>query len=398
MLWCSEIVPPKMELSCEDIVKGNNIVRTHIFAAFLYYNGSSKDAIAMYRRAKMYREAILLALMDICKESVFKTVKELFRSWGDQVAAEDGDGLLVSMWYTLIFCFPDSSFAASMMEYESLASTRKQSTIVTSPTVSTRSASPEVTRPRKASDALPSPAITLSRKPSPVIPVIRTQKPSPTESTTSAGTKKSSQPDSPRNWAELASFMRKQRQIGYTEVRSPKTVQFAPEENLSRSVSPVPPLPRPRYPEERGSSRSSSPSGRKIPARRYVEDEDWSRPPRPALRGGNIDRYDRAPSPSPRVVSGRNSPMPDGRRRVPHEMSSPLAFGARGASIKLATPTGQEPPPLPVKDEKREKAGARELRKAIGMETGGERSRYPEMNGVGLGINGHGVRERVARA
>ena len=76
-------------------------------------------------------------------------------------------------------------------------------------------------------------------------------------------------------------------------------------------------------------------------------------------------------------------------------MSSALAFGARGASIKPSTPNGQDPPPLPIKDEKREKMNKRELRKVLE----GEKSRYPEVNGngVGLGINGHGVRERVAR-
>jgi hypothetical protein len=89
--------------------------------------------------------------------------------------------------------------------------------------------------------------------------------------------------------------------------------------------------------------------------------------------------------------------MPDGRRKIPHEMPSPLAFGARGASIKPATASGQDPPPLPVKDEKRERTNKRELRKVIGLETGGEGSRYPEVNGVGLGIKGHGVRERVAK-
>jgi len=89
--------------------------------------------------------------------------------------------------------------------------------------------------------------------------------------------------------------------------------------------------------------------------------------------------------------------MPDTRRKAGHDISSPLAFGARGTSIKPSTPNDQSPPGFPVKDEKREKMNARELRKAIGLEAGSEKSRYPEMNGVGLGINGHGVRERVAR-
>lgn len=99
MLWCSEINPSKSDLSCDDIIKGNSIVRVHIFAAFLYYNGSLKEAIEIYRKAKMYKEAILMAMLDIRKESIVKIVKDLFRAWGDQIAAEDGDGLLVSMWY-----------------------------------------------------------------------------------------------------------------------------------------------------------------------------------------------------------------------------------------------------------------------------------------------------------
>ena len=37
-----------------------------------------------------YREENL-ALVD--------TMKDLFRNWGDQIASQDGDGLLVSMWY-----------------------------------------------------------------------------------------------------------------------------------------------------------------------------------------------------------------------------------------------------------------------------------------------------------
>lgn len=41
-----------------------------------------------------------MALMidDQNAESWVNTIKDLFRSWGDQIAAQDGDGLLVSMW------------------------------------------------------------------------------------------------------------------------------------------------------------------------------------------------------------------------------------------------------------------------------------------------------------
>lgn len=53
----------------------------------------------------IHREAILMSLMallvvdDNKEESLVETVRELFRSWADQIAAHDGDGLLVSMWY-----------------------------------------------------------------------------------------------------------------------------------------------------------------------------------------------------------------------------------------------------------------------------------------------------------
>ena len=50
------------------------------------------------------REGILVALMaissgDANEEVLVDSLKSQFRSWGDQVAAQDGDGLLVSMWY-----------------------------------------------------------------------------------------------------------------------------------------------------------------------------------------------------------------------------------------------------------------------------------------------------------
>ena len=53
------------------------------------------------------REAILMALTALMiedreTERLVDTMKDLFRNWGDQVAAKEGDGLLVSMWYVLI--------------------------------------------------------------------------------------------------------------------------------------------------------------------------------------------------------------------------------------------------------------------------------------------------------
>ena len=31
-------------------------------------------------------------------ERIVNTIKDLFHNWGDQVASQNGDGLLVSMW------------------------------------------------------------------------------------------------------------------------------------------------------------------------------------------------------------------------------------------------------------------------------------------------------------
>ena len=36
---------------------------------------------------------------DANDEVLMKSLKSQFHSWGDQIAAQDGDGLLVSMWY-----------------------------------------------------------------------------------------------------------------------------------------------------------------------------------------------------------------------------------------------------------------------------------------------------------
>ena len=43
----------------------------------------------------------LMALMIEEKEAetLVNSTKDLFRSWGDQVAGQSGNGVLVSMWY-----------------------------------------------------------------------------------------------------------------------------------------------------------------------------------------------------------------------------------------------------------------------------------------------------------
>jgi hypothetical protein len=55
MLWCSETGPHKTDISPEDIMAGNRLARTHLFAGFLCYNGSWADAVEVYRKAKLYR-------------------------------------------------------------------------------------------------------------------------------------------------------------------------------------------------------------------------------------------------------------------------------------------------------------------------------------------------------
>jgi hypothetical protein len=54
------------------------------------------------------REAILMALTALMiedreAERLVDIMKDLFRNWGDQVAAQESDGSLVSMWYGLTF-------------------------------------------------------------------------------------------------------------------------------------------------------------------------------------------------------------------------------------------------------------------------------------------------------
>jgi len=56
MLWCTEVPSAtKVDLSQTDIFKGNLLVRTHLYAGFLCYTGSWRDAMGVYRKAKMYR-------------------------------------------------------------------------------------------------------------------------------------------------------------------------------------------------------------------------------------------------------------------------------------------------------------------------------------------------------
>ena len=57
MLWCSEApsAVSRPDIPSADLVEGNLLVKTHIYAGFLCYNGSWQDAVEMYRKSKMYR-------------------------------------------------------------------------------------------------------------------------------------------------------------------------------------------------------------------------------------------------------------------------------------------------------------------------------------------------------
>jgi hypothetical protein len=70
-----------------------------------------------------------------------------------------------------------------------------------------------------------------------------------------------------------------------------------------------------------------------------------------------------------------------------------LTFGARGSNIKPYSQAGQDPPPVPEKAERREKMKNDE-RRVYNEEDKNERRRNAELNGIGLGVFGHGVRER----
>lgn len=275
------------------------------------------------------------------------------------------------------------------MTYESISSTR-------SPTTE------EVVQARNLSDTM-----RASASP-PQFPTIRTPKPSTTDARSNSTTPKphsaASDSSQGRNWAELATFMRTQREKGFNEIRPPKTVHFKGTDS-PRSGSSSPSLPLPGRPKDR--SRPSSPATRPIPPRRYAEDEDWSQPPRPPrehiLDDGRTysasSSSSRRPS-QPNYPSRSQSPMGDSSsRRKFHETTSPLSFGARGSSIKPYGQVGQDPPTVPVKAENREqmKTDERERRRVYSEEDKNERRHNGELNGVGLGIHSHGVRERVGR-
>jgi hypothetical protein len=347
------------------------------------------------------REAILMALTALMiedgeAESLIDTMKDLFRNWGDQVAAQEGDASLVSMWYVLMFNSIDGpSFAASMMTFDSTVKPRRRPGSLSS----SRSQSPEQeSRPRNVSDAPKPPTL-------PLIPVIRTQKPSPTEikpSSTTLKPRSAASESSPgRNWAELATFMRTQKNKGFQEIRVPKTVQFK-DTDSPKSGSASPSLPLPVRPNDR--SRPSSPAGRPIPSRRYTDDEDWSQPRRPSPREHMTDD-ERSYSTSPRRPSlpshstSRSPANDSSSRRKFHDATSPLTFGARGSSIKPYNQASQDapPPPVPVKAEKREKMriDERERMRGYGEEDKSQRKHDP--NGLGLGIHGNGIRERLGR-
>jgi hypothetical protein len=239
-------------------------------------------------------------------------------------------------------------------------------------------------RPRKPSDAIKSAS---------AIPVIRTQEPSPTDIKSNLSSPKppssASDISQGRNWAELATFMRMQREKGFSEIRVHKNgLVRGTDSPKSGSTSPSLPLPsRPREP-----SRPSSPAGRPVPSRRYTDDEDWSHKRRPSPQGYGMNGNEKVRSQS---TSGESrSPLadPSTRRRGP-DTSSPLTFGARGANVKPTAQAGAEPPPLPSKAEKREK-GRYEDRERRWIES--ER-KHGELNGIGLGIQGHGVQERSRR-
>lgn len=64
MLWCSECCSNvKPDLSNADLVKGNALAKTHIYAGFLCYNGSWTEAVEVYRKANMYRYSVCEGLV-----------------------------------------------------------------------------------------------------------------------------------------------------------------------------------------------------------------------------------------------------------------------------------------------------------------------------------------------
>lgn len=268
-----------------------------------------------------------------------------------------------------------------MMTYDPRVRPRKQQSV---PVLRSPSLSPEngIQSPRRGSDAKIS-------SPSAQIPVIRTQKPSPTESQLKPGI------DSPRgrNWGELAAFMRTQKEKGYAEIRQPKTVQFKDVDSPPRGTSPSLAVP-PRQ----SRTRSNSPLGRPIPQRRGTDDEEWSRRRRMAprehvLQGSekiiiqSANRRPSVPNLAERAKSPSNDPVPG--RKGQEVMHSPLPFGARGSSIKPSP--GVDPPPVPIKDEKRRLEDKERRRHKVED----ERRHIDDPYRIGFGIQSHGFRERV---
>jgi hypothetical protein len=339
------------------------------------------------------REAILMALVSLMfedgdAESLVNKMKDLFRNWGDQVASQNGNGLLVSMWYYTHVGYINASFAASMMAFDPARNLRKPSTYDLRG--SSRSASPGI----RARSPAPSNALKSAN-----IPIIRTQQPSPTESSISTTPKQRATPlGSPqgRNWAEFTTFMRKQRDRGYSEIRVQKAVHFKDLDSPS-SESSSPSLPLPVRPNER--SRPNSPASRPIPHRRYIDDEDWSQRRRPSLRDNLLDGNDRVPSPSPRkqslpnlAAASRAAASDSTSRRRGHDVSSPLPFGARGLSVK--PPTDQA---IQYKDEKRDIIPGDVRERENGEKSRHERRENGKTNGIGHGIQGPLTREKVGR-
>jgi len=251
------------------------------------------------------------------------------------------------------------------------------------------SPSPEHLRPRQGSD-------TPNRSASPSIPVIRTQKPSPQDPLPrKPGSQGSQDSNGGRNWAELASFMRAQRDRRYNEIRTPKGVHFKDSDSLPSSGRSTPSLRRPSYPSDR--SRSNSPSSmRGYHPNRYIDDEDWSRPPRASPRKystGHDDMEHKGRPRRPNLATSAGSPdlkshaLEPPQKRRGHDIPSPLSFGARGAHVKPNGGATPEAPPLPIKDEKRDKRRMRlpEDRKRDG---GHE---------IGLGIQNYGIKEHATR-
>jgi len=56
MLWCAEAPSSqKSDIPNAELIRTNQVVKTHTYAGFLCYNGSWQDAVEMFRKAQMYR-------------------------------------------------------------------------------------------------------------------------------------------------------------------------------------------------------------------------------------------------------------------------------------------------------------------------------------------------------